>query len=493
MITRIGQLISHAALHRPGAAAIIEAQSGRMTTYGELDRKVGIMAAYLCSKGVVPGDRVGLLSGNSAGFIAAYFAVSRAGAVPVPLNITLREDALIRQAKICGIRAIYHGRLFADRAAAVASAVSSVRFLFDDASGPRSGGVREGGGGGAPATIIFTSGTKGEPLGVMLSHRNILSNAAAVAAYTGLCPSDRILCVLPLYYIYGLSTVFSHFYAGGTVIIENRFAYPNIALDSIERFRATGFAGVSSHYSILVNHSDIRSRKLRTLRYMMQAGDAMPATVTRSLVRLLPGKKLYLMYGQTEAGPRLAYLEPRLAAAKPDSVGKAVPGVTIKIAGKRGECAPWQVGEITARGDNIMMGYWRNKRATAKALKNGWLHAGDMGYKDDDGDIFITGRLSGLVKIGGQKADPFELERVAAEYEGVAEAAAVPVPDRLLGNRLHLFVSPVAGAKIDGKALKDHCVRRLADYGRAVDVSVRASLPRTGCGKIDKNTLEGYR
>lgn len=491
MISCISQMVSQSARRRPGNAAVIEAAGGRTLTYKEMYGMVCAGAANLAGAGVGTGDRVGLISRNSADFLCAYFAVSAAGAVPVPLNYTLHEDDIIRQARISGIRAIFYEEVLKEKALKADDGARPMRGIFKGF--PRDGRGKETSlkPSGRLATIIFTSGTTGGPLGVMLSHRNIISNASAVASYTGLRPSDRIMCVLPFHYIYGISLAFSHFLAGATVIIDNRFAYPKIIIESMERFRATGFAGVSSHYSILLNYSNIRKKALPSLRYFMQAGDAMPEPVTRGLVRAFPGKKVYLMYGQTEAAPRLAYLDPALAAAKPSSVGKAIPGVTIKIADSRGrECMTGQAGEIVAKGDNIMIGYWRNRKETAKVLRRGWLHTGDVGFKDGDGDIFIKGRVKGFVKVGAQKANPSDAEKVALGYGGVGEAAAVAVRDRILGNKICIFVSPLPLARIDIMGLKRLFIERLPRFGRFIEVKVLASLPKNNYGKIDRKSLE---
>jgi long-chain acyl-CoA synthetase len=176
---------------------------------------------------------------------------------------------------------------------------------------------------------------------------------------------------------------------------------------------------------------------------------------------------------------------------KPASVGRAIPGVKIKIVDGDGcECRAGETGEIIAKGDNIMIGYWRNRRETAKVLRNGWLRTGDMAFKDEDGDIFITGRKKGIVKLGGYRINPSELECLASEYSGVDCAAAIAKADKTLGRRICLFVSPRPGAKIDAVSLKGHCAARLPVYGRSIDVRVLRSIPKTNYGKIDRKSLE---
>ncbi|MFA6143008.1 MAG: class I adenylate-forming enzyme family protein [Candidatus Omnitrophota bacterium] len=462
-------IFSHARA-RPSAVAIIEAdRGGNRVTYAELAGRVKDMARELSDRGFGKGDRLGILSKNSIGFVEAFFAASCAGGIAVPLNYTLPALEIIGITRHAGISILYTEKGIEEK----------------NVSGIGKTGI---------AAIIYTSGTTAKPMGVMLSHKNLVSNAGSIAAYTHLKPADSMLCTLPFYYIYGLSLLLSHFFAGGTIVLDNRFMYPARVLDSIERFKTTGFAGVSSHYSILLDRTDFKKRRLASLMYFMQAGDKMPPALARELRNAFPRKKIYLMYGQTEASPRLSYLDPCLVKTKPGSVGKAVPGVRIKVVDESGrECAAGEEGEIIAHGNNIMSGYWKNRRQTKKVLRNGWLHTGDIAYKDRDGDLFLIGRKKGFIKVGGRKVNPDKVAGVILAHPDILETAVVGVPDRLTGSRIRAFVVPRKGRKIKKSDIIRLCKIDLPTYGVPSDIAIVTSIPRNALGKIDRERLVGLR
>ncbi len=478
MISSLHKIVSNAAIKWPRNIALIE--DGRSITYKRLNDLVRSFAGELIRNGLRRGQRVGILSTNSINSCAMLFAISRAGGVAVPLNYTQDAADISAAAIDASMSSLYVGKAFEDKAGLANSAIRKMKAKKGQDAKPKD-----------LALIVYTSGTTtAGALGVMLSNKNLISNAASVMKYAGLKGKDRIVCVLPLYYIYGLSLLLSHFLAGGTVILENRFMYPNVVLDVIEKYRATGFAGVSSHYAILLRGSNLKDRKLPYLKYFMQAGDAMPPSLTRELLETFPGKRLFLMYGQTEAGPRLTFLDPPLAKIKPGSVGRPVPGVEIKIVDETDRvCGVGEEGEIAARGDNIMLGYWNNKRQTEKVLKKGWLYTGDIGYRDEDGDISVVGRRRDFLKIGGHRVSPLEIERLVMGLDGIMEAAVVGVQDPIMGNRVKLVVSLMPHKKLDKEDIIKFCKRRLAPYKAPVEIAILKSMPKNDEGKIDKEAL----
>jgi len=490
MVKMLDEMVSDGARKRPGKTAIVEADTGSSVTYRELEERVGVLANYLSDNGVKRGERIGILSRNSISFVVFYFAICRAGGAAVPLNYTLSASDIEGMARDCGLYALYAADGPDKKAAHIKRSVASIKLVLrhEEHSSKKRKDIRlkEN----DPSSIVYTSGTTREPLGVTLSHKNIISNSSSIVKYMKLTAKDKVYCVLPFYYIYGLSLLFSHLLAGAAVIIDNRFMYPAVVLDGIDKYSATGFAGVSSHYAILLRKSNMKKRKLPSLKRFMQAGDKMSPNITEELTALFPDKKLYIMYGQTEASPRLTYLSPRLVEEKPGSVGRAIPGVEVKIVTNSGrECGVKETGEIIARGDNIMLGYWSAEKETKRTIRSGWLYTGDTGFKDKDGEIFIVGRKKDFIKVGARKINPFEIESVVMEYPGVMEAAAVRTDDEILGQRVKVFVTLAPGKKTSSREIIDFCKRRLPGYKVPSVISAIKTMPKNSFGKIDKDIL----
>ena len=218
----------------------------------------------------------------------------------------------------------------------------------------------------------------------MLTHRNIVDNTFSICQYLHLTKNDIQMVVLPFFYVMGKSLLNTHFAVGGTVVINNQFAFPAAVIKEMITEKVTGFSGVPSTFAYLVHRSPLAANRenLTSLRYVSQAGGHMSKAVKEELRRVLPSHtEIVVMYGATEAAARLSYLEPSRFAEKMDSIGKAIPGVTLKVIKENGqEAAVGEVGELVASGSNIMQGYWRNPEATNKALANGWYHTGDQVY-----------------------------------------------------------------------------------------------------------------
>jgi len=490
MGSSIDGLISKGSARWPNNKAIVEAKTKRSITYSQLNKRVEALAGRLSQEKLKKGERVGILSRNSITFASFYFAISRAGCVAVPFNYTLDHLEIVRQAKDCGLSAICTAKSLEEDAEDIKEKVGSIRLILTDDVVKGKNKSRSKPKEDQPASIVYTSGTTREPLGVMLSHKNLISNNKSIAKYAGLTERDKVCCVLPFYYIYGLSLLFSHLLVGATVIIDNRFMYPEVILDTIDKYKATGFAGVSSHYAILLYRSNISRRKLPTLRYFMQAGDRMSPNITKELINIFPRKKLYIMYGQTEASPRLSYLNPNLAKKKPGSIGRPIPGVEIKVVDDRGkETKTGQEGEIIVRGDNIMLGYWNNKKETANVIKARWLYTGDIALKDKDGDLFIVGRKKSFIKVGANRINPLEIEDILMKCKGVIEAAAVEADDAILGKRIKAFVSLGSGKDSSAEDIIKFCKKQLPSYKVPTEVIILPSIPKNSLGKIDKESL----
>jgi acyl-CoA synthetase (AMP-forming)/AMP-acid ligase II len=340
------------------------------------------------------------------------------------------------------------------------------------------------------ASIVYTSGSTGKPRGALLRHASIVANTRSIIEYLELGPSDRILVVLPFHYVYGKSLLHTHAAVGASLIIENHFLFPQEALDTLEREGATGLAGVPSTFAILLNRSNIATRRLSSLRYVTQAGGPMPPETQRRLIEALPGKQIFIMYGATEASARLSYLSPTDLGRKLGSIGKAIPNVELRVLRDDGsETEADEVGEIVARGSNIMEGYWNDPEETAAVLDSAGYHTGDLGRRDAEGFLYVVGRKREMIKSGAHRISPKEIEEVLAASPSVHEAAVVGKPDEILGESIVAFVSIRPGHAPDARALAEWCRARLAHHKVPRSIRLLGEIPHNAAGKPDKPRL----
>lgn len=465
-------------------------------TFAQVEAQANRIAHGLQRLGIQRGDRVALLHENSFHYVIAHFAIFKAGAVNVSLNTETSVQSLTHALNDCEAKAILVSGKYLPLLLEARSSLSHLEVVIDEhvledmlAQGldfPPPCETKET----DLASLTYTSGSTAKPKGVMLSHRNLVSNAQAVVEYMALTSEDRVLCLLPFHYIYGTSLLYTHFVACGSVVIENRFAYPNTALDTLQETECTGFAGVPSTFAILLAKSTLRKRTFPHLRYVAQAGGAMAPALQKEIAEVFSPAKLFIMYGCTEAAPRLTYLTPDALSTKWGSIGKAVPGVEIRVADEKGAALPrGESGELAARGPNIMMGYWKDPQGTAEVIRNGWYFTGDLGREDGEGFLFVVGRSKDIIKAGGNRVSAQEIEEALMEFPEVSEAAVIGVPDDILGEAIKAFIVPKPGSSPDLDAMKMQLKGRLPVFKQPKCILVRANLPKSAAGKILKNEL----
>ena len=337
-----------------------------------------------------------------------------------------------------------------------------------------------------------TSGSTGEPKGVMITHANIACNARDIIDYMGLSARDRVLVVLPFSYCYGMSLLHTHLAVGGSVVLFNRFMFPEKALDELERRRCTGLAGVPATYQILLRKTRFAQREFPSLRWMQQAGGKLPDVFLRELRQAAPHARLFVMYGQTEATARLSYLPPERLDDKLGSIGKGLPHTRLEVLG--GDGAPVrpgsdEIGEIVACGENVAPGYWNNPEETARFFRDGKLYTGDMARVDRDRFLFLVDRGRDFIKAMGNRVSPKEVEEVIAELPQVVEAAVIGVPHEIYGEAIHAFVVPTVSGSLTAEEVREHCLTRLPNHKVPERVELVGSLPKTSNGKVDKPRL----
>lgn len=494
---------------------------GQWFRYGWLDERANQLAHLLLEANLRSGDRVALLLENSAEYAVSYYGILKAGGITVALNTESTSDDVAYIAQDCQVRFIITSSRFLPRILRSAGEASPTAILRP--AGPcerlfvwpgqkTAGGQDEcscllplpetfsGQSAAAPdirlidldvASIVYTSGSTGKPRGATLSHLNIVSNTRSIVDYLELSADDRIMVVLPFYYIYGKSLLNTHVFVGGSVVIDNRFLYPNVILQTMREQKATGFAGVPSTFTILLGRSNIRSSSFPSLRYVTQAGGAMAPAVQKEVAEAFSPARLFVMYGATEASARLSYLDPRDLSRKWGSIGKAIPNVELYIGDEAGRPVPTGTeGEIVARGSNLMSGYWSHPEETDKVLKNGLYFSGDIGRMDDEGFLYVVGRSKDMIKVGGNRVSAKEIEEALYEHPAVAEAAVIGVPDEILGEAPKAFITVKEGFSDElVTQLIEHLKRRLAFYKIPKAVEIRESLPKNEAGKIQKLKL----
>src|SRR3954453_7154144 len=360
-------------------------------TYGELSSISRRIAKYLLSTGGKKGDRVVLIAENSAFWVGAYLGTLLAGmvAVPLPTSVTRAELEDVLASTEARFAFVQH-RVLARYAAALDRLIlvtdrsgASVRGVLDLASLPesttKSSFTEPLAAGDDLATLMYTSGSTGTPRAVMVSHRNIMANTDSIIGYLRLTEVDRMMTVLPFHYCFGMSLLPNNLRTGASLVIDSRFMYPEEVLKRMIETECTGFAGVPSHYNVLLRSTDFSKKRFPKLRYVQQAGGRLPESRVRELQAALPNTEIFVMYGQTEATARLSYLPPQCLESKLGSIGRGIPGVKLSVVDEIGrEVEPGQVGEIVAQGENIAHGYWRAPEETAMYFRDGRLYTGDL-------------------------------------------------------------------------------------------------------------------
>ncbi|MFA5014782.1 MAG: class I adenylate-forming enzyme family protein [Actinomycetota bacterium] len=464
-------------------------------TYFEIDRLSDILANTLIENGLRKGERVVILLENSAEYIISFFAILKTCGVAVPLNTQLVSRELSYLLNDCSPKLIITNSQHQSTLKSLTNPKSILlidKLNLNKKSIPETYNLEPISGNDTDlAMIIYTSGTTGNPKGVMLSHQNLCANADSIIEYLQPSASDKIMVVLPFYYSYGTSLLTTHIKVGGTLVIDNRFLYPNVVLDTMKKEQVTGFAGVPSNYIILLRKSALRKYKLNNLRYVTQAGGAMSPAMIQEFIKTIPHIKFYVMYGQTEATARLAYLATEFLENKLGSIGKAIPGVELDILNEQNQrVKTGETGEIVARGANIMLGYWNSPEETAGVLTKEGLRTGDLAYKDEDGFIYLVARKKEMIKSGANRISPLEIEEVACQMPGVLECAAVGIPDEILGETIGLYVVK-SSINLSKNDLLLFCKQNLAAFKMPKVVEFVESLPKTSTGKIKRLALTG--
>jgi long-chain acyl-CoA synthetase len=490
--------------------------SGKRLTYARIDAMANKLANALVEIGVQRGDRIAILLPNSVESVIAIFAILKAGCVFVVINNTTKENKLNYILKNCRATALITENKRHSLVKTVLSAVSSLKcciltgtstdtphdaidgekstLLFDnllkvypETPVPRKNIDLD------LACLVYTSGSTGDPKGVMCDHSNVVFAADTIISYVSNEENEIIINVLPLAFDYGLYQLLMTFRFGGTLVLERTFCYPALILKRIEEERVTGLPGVPTIFAMLLQ-MDIGSFDLTSLRYITNTAAALPPSHIQEIRKKFPSAKLFSMYGLTET-KRTLYLPPEQIDIRPGSVGIAIPGTEVWIEDEAGNrLGPGQIGELVVRGRHVMRGYWEAPDATAERFRPGPIpgerlcYTGDFFRIDEEGFHYFVGRKDDIIKSRGEKVAPKEIENTIYGIGGVIEAAVIGVPDPILGQAIKAFIvkGQVALTEVDVMA---HCLANLEDFMVPKYIEFCSELPKTPSGKIKKSEL----
>jgi long-chain acyl-CoA synthetase len=464
--------------------------------YSMLDEGSARVAGLLKSKGLEPGDRVGLMMPNVPYFPAIYYGILRAGGVVVPMNVLLKGREVAFYLEDPGAKIVFAWGDFAEAAEAGAEQAGTevilvkpgeFEKLLADQEPDRDVVDRTA---DDTAVILYTSGTTGKPKGAELTHANLHRNSAGVSEKLGeMGKEDVLLGALPLFHSFGQTcTMNSAVSVGATVTMLPRFD-PDKALQIIERDKVTIFQGVPTMYNAMLHSGSCDSADCSSLRTCMSGGAAMPAELMRAFEEKF-GCIILEGYGLSETSPVASFNHPD-RERKPGSIGTPIEGVEMQVWDDDGNEVPQgEVGEIVIRGHNIMKGYWNREDATEEVMRGGWFHSGDMATVDADGYFFIVDRKKDMIIRGGYNVYPREIEEVLYEHPAVSEAAVIGVPDDSLGEEVAAMVVLKAGAEATEDDLRAFTKERVAAYKYPRKIWFSDELPKGPTGKILKREIK---
>ena len=495
------EVLQRTAARQPDKTAIIAKEEE--LTFAALNQRVQALAGHLIADGIRQGDRVGVLLPNSTAIPLAYYSTQKIGAVTVILDARLKgkelegvlQDAdlkllVVHQTLYSEVEEIFKSiapipvwiaggtgqRSFEQRLSAAAAVTGLPNFNPDD-----------------DALILYTSGTTGEPKGVVLTYRNLLQYPKVMGAMN-VCDATTIRgCVLPMSHIVGPVVCNELAEKGYTLVIFDQIN-PVTLLEGIQKYRVNVFESVPIVFQLLLGVKNLASYDTSSMKIAAMMGTSIPMPLLRAFQTAQPHIKVIQGYGLTETSPMITLVEPEKAEAKMGSIGRAVPGVEVKIVDDNDNEVPvGEAGEIITRGPHVMKGYFRRADATAERIRNGWLYTGDVGKVEADGYFYHLGRRDDMIITGGLNVYPAEVENLIYTYPGVQETIVFAIPDAKRGQVIGAAIVPRPGATVVEKELLSFLRANLANFKAPDQVVIRESLPRTSSGKTirDAATLLG--
>jgi fatty-acyl-CoA synthase len=514
----IGDWLDRASKEWPDREAIIVPWQDVRWTWSQLRERTDQLARGFASLGLALGDRVGICSPNCVEWVLTQLATARLGLVLVSINPAYRTHELGHALRLAGVRVLvtansfktsdYVGMLAELMPATdghskgplfdpdlpdlryvieIGGSTADARIGFDDL-------LIEGGdlpdralNSGQAINIQFTSGTTGVPKGATLSHRNLLHNASSAAAGMGLGPDDRLCIPVPLYHCFGMVLgVLVCLTSGATIVFPGPAFEPGLVLTTVEEESCTALHGVPTMFLAMLDHGAFKSFDLSSLRTGIAAGALCPAPMMRRMIDEMNLKEITIAYGMTETSP----LSTQTASnsdleTRTETVGTMIPQFEGRVIDEEGNLVPVGTpGEYCSRGPGVMIGYWNQPDATAAAIRDGWMHSGDLATMDERGRVRIVGRIKDMIIRGGENIYPAEVELFLSTHPAVADAAVFGIPCERFGEQVCAWIRPKA--PLDAAEMMAWCKERISHHKVPARIRIVEEFPMTVTGKIQK-------
>jgi len=509
----LGEALLFSSRKTPAKTAIINIQ--KEFSYSDIFEWSMNFAFYLVNAGIKKGDRVAIYMNNSWQSVVSIYGITLAGGVFIVINPQTKANKLSYILNDSGAKILISSKSLKNEVNLALKETPDIKQLL------LSGGIDSSFHLNALtidfekiidsqepisdlpkviandlAALIYTSGSTGFPKGVMMTHQSMVFTSWSLIEYLRLSEEDRILLLLPLAFDYGLYQLIMAITVGGTLIVEQSFAFPASIYKSIEKYKPTVFPGVPTVYAMMINTNKQNGLTFECIEKVTNTAAALPAEFIPDLKKIFPNALIFKMYGLTEC-KRVCYLEPELLDKMPNSVGKAIPGTEVFLLSPEGKPVPaGEAGILYTRGPHVMLGYWHKEDLSKVMLKQGelpWeriLCSNDLFTMDEDGFLFFQGRTDDIIKTRGEKVSPLEVEKIIYKIEGIREVAVIGIHDEILGESIVAFITLHANSGINNDIIMRECVIHLEAFMIPQKIVFLKEMPKSTNGKIDKFELK---
>ena len=483
-------------------------------TYSRVNDRVNQLANALAGRGIEKGNCIGMLQVNCNQYIETYFAAAKLGAIFVPLNFRAKADELTYMINHAQVKVLFVGGRYLDLVRSIKPQLPTLKesisieggadLTYKDfvSSAPLDEMASDIG--DEDITILmYTSGTTGRPKGVPLAHNAFVSYVLENVDPANPEIEERNLLTVPLYHVAGIQAMLAAIYGGRTLVLMKQFEVKEW-METIQRERATRAMLVPTMLKRVIDDPDFTRYDLSSLKVITYGAAPMPFEVIHKAIQVMPWARFINAFGQTETASTITTLSPedhiiegteeekaKKLRRLTSSIGKPLPDVEVKIVDDEGKALPpLGVGEILAKGPRIMTGYWRDEQKTSQVMTgDGWLRTGDMGYIDEEGYVYLTGRMDDMIIRGGENISPEEVEDVLHSHPRVEEASVIGIPDVEWGQEVRAVVVLKRGETATPEEIMEHCRERLAGFKRPRSVVFVDALPRNPMGKVLRKKL----